>query len=145
TAFNGERYFRTIVYNQATSWNIRDQHFLETIERLVQLHGKNTKLIVWAHNSHVGDAAYTDMPQRGRTNLGELLKRKYGDAEIFSVGFGMYSGKVIAAYKWGDSAHIISLPPAYTGSWEEFLHEQGDDDKLIITKEMQKVIPVNRW
>jgi erythromycin esterase-like protein len=145
TAIDGEAYFRLLAQNQAAAWNVRDRHMMETVERIVDLYGRDTKIIIWAHNSHIGDAAYTDMPQRGRTNLGELLKRKYGDAEIFSVGFGMYSGKVIAAYKWGDSAHIISLPPAYAGSWEEFLHEQGADDKLIITKEMQKVIPVNRW
>ena len=92
TAIDGERYFRLLAQNQAASWNVRDRHMMETVERIVDLYGRDTKILIWAHNSHVGDAAYTDMPQRGRTNLGELLKRKYGDAEIFSVGFGMYSG-----------------------------------------------------
>src|SRR5690349_3380222 len=116
-----------------------------TIERLVDLYGHNAKIIVWAHNSHIGDATYTDMPQRGRTNLGELIKRKYGEKEMFSVGFGMYSGEVIAAYKWGDSGHFITLPPAYKGTWEEFLHNAGSGDKLILSEEMQKIIPLNRW
>ena len=145
TAFNGERYFRTIVYNQATSWNIRDQHFLETIERLVQLHGKKTKLIVWAHNSHVGDAAFTDMTQRGRTNLGELLRRKYGEADVFLVGFGMYMGSVLAAEKWNNIQHIYTLPPAYKGSWEEFLHRLGEGDKLIFSEDIRKTVAYNHW
>ena len=145
TAFNGERYFRTIVYNTADSWNIRDRHFAETIERLLQLHGRNTKVIVWAHNSHVGDAAFTDMSQRGRTNLGELLRRKYGEQEVFILGFGTYAGKVMAAYKWNDSSHVMALPPAYKGSWEEVLHGIGNGDKLILSEDIRQSIPFNHW
>jgi len=145
TALDGEQYFRILAQNQSAAWNIRDRHMAATIDRLIELCGRDAKIIVWAHNAHVGDAMYTDMPQMGRTNLCQLLKRKYGDDKIFSVGFGMYSGDVMAAYKWSDSARVISLPPAYDGSWESLLKQAGEGDKLIFSEEMQKVMPLNRW
>jgi len=145
TALNGEQYFRMLAQNVAAAWNIRDTHMMETIQRLIDAFGHDAKIIIWAHNSHIGDAAFTDMPQRGRTNLCELLRRKYPNGEIYSVGFGMYTGQAIAALKWGDSARIISLPPAYNTSWEAFLHDAGEGDKLILNREMQKIIPLNHW
>ena len=145
TVYNGEQYFRTIVLNQAQSWNLRDRHMQETIDRLLSVHSRNSKIIVWAHNSHVGDAAFTDMPQRGRTNLGELLRRKYSMKKVFIVGFGMYTGEVIAAMKWDSSSKIFQLPPAYKGSWEELLHSAGDGNKILLSEEMRSMSSLNRW
>ena len=145
TVLDGEPYFRMLAQNVATSWNIRDEHMMETVQRLIDAFGGHAKIIIWAHNTHIGDAAFTDMPQRGRTNLCELLRRKYMNGEVYSVGFGMYTGEAIAAYKWGDSARLISLPAAYNGSWEAFLHDAGEGDKLILNREMQKIIPLNHW
>jgi erythromycin esterase len=145
TIINGERYFRTIVKNQAQSWNIRDQHMKETIDRILGHYGKQSKIIIWAHNSHVGDANYTDMPQRGRTNLGELLRRGAGDQNVFIVGSGMYTGDVIATHEWDSSAKVFHLPSAYEGSWDELLHAAGAGDKIVISDEIRKITPLNHW
>jgi erythromycin esterase len=117
----------------------------ETVKRLLRFHGSNSKVIIWEHNTHVGDAHYTDMSRAGKTNIGELLRREYGASRVFIVGFGSYSGSVIAANSWGSPYQEMQVPAAIPGSWEEILHQQGADDKIIISSEIRKDRNLNGW
>jgi erythromycin esterase len=96
-ALNGENYYRTAVSSYADSWNIRDRHMAQTVKRLLELHGPDAKLIVWAHNTHIGDARFTDMAAEGMVNLGQLVREEYGADKVYAIGFGTYKGIVLAA------------------------------------------------
>jgi len=137
-AYNGERYYRTMVTDDNESWNIRDRHMAQTLRRLLNFHGKDAKAIVWEHNTHVGDARYTDMAKAGQTNVGELARKEYGEQNVFIVGFGSYSGTVIAAKKWGAPIETMTVPPALPGSWEAILHQLSPNNKLILSNELSQ-------
>jgi erythromycin esterase len=138
-AKNGESYYRAMVSSSSMSWNIRDRHMSETLERLLQFHGSESKAIVWEHNTHVGDARYTDMVSSGMVNVGQLVREKYGPEKAYIVGFGSYSGTVIAADSWGSKFERMKLPEARQGSWEEMLHNNGKGDQLVFSKDLQQV------
>ncbi len=120
-AFNAEKYYRTILGGGSKSWNIRDSHMMETLERLLNFHGKNSKAIVWAHNTHIGDARATDMRLEGMHNIGEYARKIYGNKNVFLIGFGSYSGNVLASLRWGESPQSMKMPLARTNSWEHML------------------------
>ena len=141
---NGEKYLRIVTKDRATGWNLREQHMAETVKALFQMHDAGSKIIIWAHNTHVGDANYTDMGNRGKTNLGELLRKEYGDKKVFIVGFGSYSGSVGAVEKWGTVFQQMMLPPAIINSWEEILHRSGSSNKIILSKDIINT-NLNRW
>jgi erythromycin esterase len=122
---NGEAYFRTRNYDPAVSWNGRVMHMHETIKRLLEYYGRDAKGIIWAHNTHVGDAHYTDMPSRKRTNIGETLRNEFGEKNIYIIGFGSYTGEVLAGEYWGAEAKRMRLRVAKEGTWEEMLHRDG--------------------
>ena len=144
-ALNGENYYRTMVSDDAASWNIRDQHMSLTLKRLMELHGKNSKAIVWEHNTHVGDAKYTDMSRAGQTNVGELIRKEYGEKNVYIVGFGSYEGTVIAADNWGSDIKVMNVPRAIEGSWEHLLHQLGTPDKIILSKDIAANRELNKW
>ena len=144
-ALNGESYYRTMVSDNAASWNIRDNHMAQTLDRLMDLHGKNSKAIVWEHNTHVGDAKYTDMSRSGETNVGELVRKTYGEKNVFIVGFGSYQGTVVAAKKWGGDIEVMNVPAAQEGSWEHMLHQLSVPDKIIFSKELKDNRGLNKW
>ena len=144
-ALDGEKYFRTRISNKAESWNIRDRHMTETIKRLLRFHGPHSKAIIWEHNTHVGDAHYTDMPQRGKTNTGELLRKEFGASNVYIVGFGSFRGTVIAADRWGTSYQKMEVPGALTGSWEDILHQEGAYNKIIFSREISNNRNLNGW
>ncbi len=114
---NAEKYYRSLISGGSESWNIRDRHMMETLERLMEAHGPESKAIVWAHNSHVGDARATNMSKQGMVNLGQLARGKY---KSFTVGFGAYEGEVIAAKEWGAESEVMKVPQAKEGSWEAY-------------------------
>jgi erythromycin esterase len=89
-ARNAELYYRTMMKGGAASWNVRDHHMMNTLERLMKFHGKNSKSIVWAHNTHIGDARATDMRRAGMVNLGQLAREQAGRDQVMLVGFGTY-------------------------------------------------------
>jgi erythromycin esterase len=128
---NAEHYYRSMLRGGSHSWNVRDTHMNETLERLMQLHGPGAKAIVWEHNTHIGDARATDMAQEGMINIGELA-RNNKNYKVFLTGFGSYEGTVIAGKKWGAKMEEMEVPEARLGSWEYCLHQAGDDDKLLI-------------
>jgi erythromycin esterase-like protein len=119
---NAERYYRSMFRGREESWNLRDQHMTETLDSLVR-HFDNgrAKAIVWAHNSHFGDARATEMSRRGEWNVGQLAREKYG-ARVFSIGLATNSGSVTAARDWGTPAERRRVRNALSESYEEFFH-----------------------
>lgn len=132
---NAENYYRSMLRGGEHSWNVRDTHMNETLDRLMKLHGPNARAIVWEHNTHIGDARATDMSREGMINIGELA-RQNKQYKVFLTGFGSYEGTVIAGKKWGAKMEVMDVPQARSGSWEHYLHAAGDDDKLLLTDEL---------
>lgn len=121
-AANAEHYYRTMVNGSRDSWNIRDRHMADTIERLRQHAGPASKGIIWEHNSHIGDARATDMARNGLVNVGQLIRERYGADRVLLVGFAGYGGTVVAAEDWGSREQVVRVPEARTGSHEYLLH-----------------------
>ena len=138
-ARNAELYYRTMVRGGPASWNVRDQHMAETLERLLAHHGPAAKAIVWEHNTHIGDARATDMAAAGMTNIGQIARETWGPDNVVLVGFGGYEGSVIAASGWGEPMQQMRVPPAREGSWESLLHEAIGEDVLLLTADMNGV------
>ena len=141
----GERYFRTMVSNRMQSWNIRDRYMAETIKRLLQFRGRNSKAIIWVHNGHAGDAHYSNMGDLGYTSVGEILRQEIGHEKIFSAAFGTNKGTVIAGYSWDAPLQKQAVLPAKTGSWENMLHEISAENKLVISKDIKNNPSLNKW
>jgi erythromycin esterase-like protein len=131
-AVNAEKYYRSMMRGMSESWNIRDNHMFETLLRLLEFHGPDAKVVVWEHNTHIGDARATDMGDEGMYNIGELARKHFAQAEVVLTGFGSYEGKVMAARKWGGEMEIMNMPDGRRDSWEYLLHEAGTADKLLI-------------
>ena len=121
---SAERYYRIMYYGSRASWNLRDNHMFETFQALLEFHGRDSKAIVWAHNSHIGNSAATEMSARGEFNIGELCRKKHGDS-AFAVGFGTHIGTVAAASDWDGPMEIKAIQPSRTGSYENLCHETG--------------------
>jgi protein-L-isoaspartate(D-aspartate) O-methyltransferase len=121
---NAERYYRIMYYGSRASWNLRDEHMFETLQTLLAHHGSRSKAIVWAHNSHVGDAAATEMSARGEFNIGQLCRKKFGD-RCYAIGFGTDHGQVAAASDWDGPLEIKTVRPALNNSYEKLCHEAG--------------------
>jgi len=135
---NAESYYRAMVRGGPDSWNIRDRHMTETLERLMAHHGPSAKGIVWAHNTHIGDARYTDMAEDNMVNIGQLIREGHERADVVLVGFGSYQGGVIAANRWDAPMKSLRVPPARAESWEDVLHQAGADDKLLLMPDVSQ-------
>lgn len=129
---NAERYYESMFSFGPKSWNIRDTHMSETLNRLMQYHGPEAKCIVWEHNTHIGDARYTDMGQQGMVNMGQLVRQQHAERDVVLVGFGSYQGTVLAGNSWGAPMQVMPMPEARPGSVEALLHEEGAENKLLI-------------
>ncbi|MFN6039157.1 MAG: erythromycin esterase family protein, partial [Bacteroidota bacterium] len=129
-AVNAEHYYRTMLKGNAASWNIRDRHMMETLNRLMKFHGENSKTIVWEHNTHIGDARATDMWRQGMINVGQLTKEEHEKEGVVRIGFSTYKGKVIAGSQWGGKIKVMELPEAKENSLEFVLHESSAKNKL---------------
>jgi erythromycin esterase-like protein len=135
-AKNAEQYYREMVRGDVDSWNIRDRHMAETLDRLQDHHGADSKGIVWAHNTHIGDARATDMEARGRLNIGQIVRQRDGKENIALVGMGSYQGGVIAASSWGAPMEEMTVPPAQEGSYEHVFHQVDGSDHLLLTEDL---------
>ena len=139
-AKNAERYYRTMVRGGSYSWNVRDTHMVETLERLMQFHGPQAKAIVWEHNTHIGDARATDMARAGMVNVGQLVREQHSDEDVVLVGFGSHRGSVIAANAWGAPMERMPVPPAREGSYEDLMHQAGQAgaprDQLLLLRDV---------
>jgi erythromycin esterase-like protein len=129
---NAEAYYRAMIRGGPESWNLRDRHMTETLERLMAHHGPRAKAIVWEHNTHIGDARHTDMAELGEVNVGQLVRERHGGEGVFLAGFGSYEGTVIAGRQWEAPLETMEVPPARDGSWEDVLHQAGPEDKLLL-------------
>lgn len=121
---NAERYYRIMYYGSRASWNLRDSHMFETLKNLLAFHGPDSKAIVWAHNSHVGNAEATEMAARGEHNLGQLCRKAFG-AQAYLVGFGTHSGTVAAASDWNGPMEVKAVRLALPNSYEQLCHATG--------------------
>ncbi|WP_219416898.1 erythromycin esterase family protein [Pseudonocardia nigra] len=128
-----ERYYRTAVRGGPDSWNVRDVHMADTLDRLLAHHGADAKGVVWAHNTHIGDARATDMAEMGMTNLGQIARERHGDDGVVLVGFAGHRGTVIAGQEWDAPAERMPVPPARAGSAEDLLHQAvGDAGSVLV-------------
>ena len=125
---DAEEYYRSMFRGGVSSWNIRDQHMARSLDRLVdhlsRRRGQPAKVVVWAHNSHLGDARATAMGRRGEVNVGQLVRERYGDAARL-IGFSTFDGTVAAADDWGGDVRVHQVRQARPGSWEHLLHGVG--------------------
>ncbi|MGO4495214.1 erythromycin esterase family protein [Paenibacillus sp. 2RAB27] len=131
-AVNAEDYYSTMVKHDAESWNVRDRHMVEALRRLAIHHGSDAKVIVWEHNTHIGDARATDMLNDDMINVGQLVREAHGEADVCAIGFGTYRGTVIAAKSWGAPMATMQVPAAQQGSWEELMHRAGAYDQILL-------------
>ncbi|QKP78842.1 protein-L-isoaspartate(D-aspartate) O-methyltransferase [Methyloligella sp. GL2] len=120
-----EEYYRAIYYGGAMSWNLRDEHMFDTLERVLAHRGPSAKAVVWAHNSHIGNAAFTEMGQvRGEHNIGQLAKQRFGE-EAALIGFGTDRGTVAAASDWDGPMEIKKVRPGRSDSYEGISRDSG--------------------
>lgn len=118
---NAERYYRIMYYGSRASWNLRDTHMFDTLTRVLEAHGSASKAVVWAHNSHIGDASATEMSARGEHNIGQLCRKAFGD-QSYRIGFGTDHGTVAAASNWDAPMEIKQVRPAHAQSYERLFH-----------------------
>jgi erythromycin esterase-like protein len=122
---NAEEYYRSMFRGRQSSWNLRDTHMVETVDALIaylRRHQRPPKIVLWAHNSHLGDARHTEMGARGELNVGQLIRQKYGDAAVL-IGFTTYTGTVTAANDWDEPGECKRVRPALPDSYELSFHE----------------------
>ncbi|MGE5184734.1 MAG: protein-L-isoaspartate(D-aspartate) O-methyltransferase [Acidobacteriota bacterium] len=119
---NAERYYRVMYYGSVESWNLRDQHMFDTLRAILKHRGEDAKVVVWEHNSHLGDAAATEMAARGEHNVGQLCRRHFG-GDVYSVGFGTDHGVVAAAHDWDGPMMRMRVRPARVDSYERLCHD----------------------
>jgi erythromycin esterase-like protein len=132
---NAEAYYRAMYYGSAASWNLRDEHMADTLEVLLQRKGSGSKVVVWAHNSHIGDARHTDMGQsREELNLGQLVRERYDGAACL-IGFGTNAGTVAAADDWDEPMRIMPINPSRADSYERIMHDSGVQRFLLDLRE----------
>ncbi|RCW45799.1 erythromycin esterase-like protein [Halopolyspora algeriensis] len=137
-AEGAERYYRTMLGGGGDSWNVRDEHMVDTLDRLLQAYG--TGAVVWEHNTHIGDAGATPMVSAGMTNVGRLVRERYGEGDAVLVGMGSYEGEVIAGRRWGATPQRFPVRPARPGSAEALMHEavSGDDALFVFPPEQHQ-------
>jgi erythromycin esterase-like protein len=124
---NAERYYRSMFGGRVSSWNLRDTHMADTIDALaqhLQRRAASSKLVIWEHNSHLGDARATEMGRQGEVNVGQLVRERHGD-EARLIGFSTFTGTVTAAFDWDGPAERKRVREALTGSYERLFHEFG--------------------
>lgn len=139
---NAEAYYRSVYLEEVSSWNLRDRHMTETLDALAEYLGRKvarTKVALWEHNSHLGDARATEMGQRGELNVGQLTREKYG-GEAVLIGFTTHHGTVTAASDWGKSAERKRVRPALAGSYEALFHAVRHDRFLLILNDSDLMV-----
>lgn len=134
---NAEQYYRIMYQGSVQSWNMRDQHMFDTLQHLLDFHGDDCKAIVWAHNSHLGNAAATEMGARGEINVGYLCRENFAE-DAYLVGFGTHEGTVAAASDWGAPMEIKTVRPSHPQSYERLCHDAGIDAFLLPLRDVRQ-------
>ncbi|KAM5441198.1 hypothetical protein MferCBS31731_003626 [Microsporum ferrugineum] len=125
---DAEAYYRAMYSSSVDSWSLRDSHMFETLKRLLTTKGPESKIVVWAHNSHIGDARYTSMGRRkGELNIGQLCREGFGRENVALVGCSTHAGTVAAANEWGSDVEIMDVVPSRSDSWEHLAYQSGQD------------------
>lgn len=134
---SAERYYRVMYYGAHESWNLRDRHMFDTLQRVLAWAGPDSRAVVWAHNSHIGDARFTEMgSERGELNIGQLCREHYGhDAAL--IGFGTHSGTVAAASEWDAPMEVKAVRPSRADSYEALCHAVGEERFLLRFGELE--------
>jgi len=128
---NAEQYYRVMYYGSAESWNLRDTHMFETLCQILDSKGADSKALVWAHNSHIGNARHTEMgQQREELNIGQLVKERFGETARL-IGFGTHGGTVAAATDWDGEMEVKRVRPSLEGSYERVCHDSGVPSFLL--------------
>lgn len=135
-----EAYYRS-AYTEGPvqSWNVRERFLLETLRILLDRH---RKVVVWAHNTHIGDSRATDQAKTGELALGQLVREQFGEPASYLIGFSTYAGSVRAARGWGTADRVQQLLPALSGSWPSLLHETGVGNFLVLFRDNATVNPM---
>lgn len=137
---NAEAFYReSVVASGHVSWNSRVHHMHGTVNDLLALYGENAKGIVWAHNTHIGDAEYTSMAGRGEKNIGQLTRKVLGKDNVFLIGFASYEGKVMAGSRWGGRMKEMTIPPAISSSIEYKLNQSDLDGFYLIFDQHDRI------
>ena len=132
---SAEAYYRVIYYGSVESWNLRDMHMFDTLELLLAAKGPESKAVVWAHNSHIGDARFTEMGQaRKELNIGQLVREQYSDAARL-IGFGTHDGTVAAAADWDGPMEVKRVNPSRPDSYERLAHDSATPRFLLDLRE----------
>lgn len=126
-AINAERHYRANIEEGSASWNHRASHFYLTAERLLDYYGEESRGIIWAHNTHIGDARATSMVNFGVLNIGQLSREALGNEQVYAIGFGTYTGRVLAASEWEGVMQVMNIPSAAEGTWEQLLMATGEN------------------
>jgi erythromycin esterase-like protein len=134
---NAEAYYRLSYEGGFSSWNFRDSHMAETLQEISRyeegVSGEKAKVVVWAHNTHQGDARMTEMGEKGELNVGHLM-RKFHDGASVLVGFTTYTGEVMAASEWGAQGRKMKVRPALAESYSGLFHQAGVPNFLLILR-----------
>lgn len=140
---DAEIYYRSMFENSVSSWNVRDRHMMATLNRLADhleaRFDKPAKMIVWAHNSHLGDARATEMSDRGEINLGQLVREQYG-THSYTIGFSTYEGTVTAASEWGGMPQYKTINPGIDSSYEQLFHQLNTRDFILYPAESKELV-----
>lgn len=130
---NAEKFYRkSVISDDASSWNARAIHMHETVNDLLRHYGENSKGIVWAHNTHIGDASFTNMVNFGQQNIGQLSREQYGSEDVFLIGFTTNSGTVMAGSSWGATMREMKIPNAKPNTVESKMNKTGLDAFYLI-------------
>ena len=127
---NAERYYRLMYGGSVAAWNLRDDHMFMTLESVLSFRAPDARAVVWAHNSHLGDASFTEMGSRGEHNVGELARDAYGDG-AYLIGFGTHHGSVAAASDWDGPMEIKLVRPSHERSYERVFHDSAVPSFLL--------------
>jgi erythromycin esterase len=141
---NAEYYYRLAVRGGANSWNSRVLHMNKTVNRLLDYYGEDSKGIVWAHNTHIGDSYATSMQQYGMFNIGHLTRKEHGRHKVFLAGFGTFSGTVLAGREWGSRQEIMRIPNGKKGSVEFVFNQVTNKPFYVLFTENDRQNPLLR-
>jgi erythromycin esterase-like protein len=144
-AVGAEHYYRTMVRGDRESWNIRDHHMADTIDRLARHLGPKSKGLVWEHNTHVGDARATDMARAGMVNVGQLVRERHQEEGVALIGFASHRGSVLAAAAWGAPELVLPVPQAQRGSHEDLLHRTLGEPAVLVFGEDRSGPWLSSW
>ncbi len=143
---NAEQYYRAMFGGRVESWNLRDTHMMKTLDALIDWTARRAgyaRAVVWAHNSHLGDARATEMGESGELNLGQLARQRHGD-RAFLIGFTTHTGTVTAAREWDGPAERRRVVPSIAGSYERLFHQAGVEHFILPVDQAREALGVAR-